>query len=121
MLKYLSIILGGRSRKPHGALPADSDSASYPTCSCPACSYSVRDSKGSWSDVHVRHAGFIRCYLDSTEDQKLLEAFARPWSRTLKLAEERRRQEIDDLVGTALLQEPVGDERMDVEDKTASA
>ena len=102
LLKYLSIILGGRSRKPQGALSPDSDPESYPRCSCPACSYSVRDSNGNWSDVHIRHAGFVRCYLDSDSDKVFIATFVRPWSKTLRLAEEKRREEIDDLVNTAL-------------------
>ena len=102
MLKYLSIILGGRSRKPQGALSPDSDPESYPRCSCPACSYSVRDSNGNWSDVHIRHAGFVRCYLDSDSDKVFIATFVRPWSKALRLAEEKRREEIDDLVNTAL-------------------
>ena len=102
LLKYLSIILGGRSRKPQGALSPDSDPESYPRCSCPACSYSVRDSNRNWSDVHIRHAGFVRCYLDSESDKVFIATFVRPWSKTLRLAEEKRREEIDDLVNTAL-------------------
>ena len=104
LLKYLSIIIGGRSRKPHGALPPDSDPESYPRCACPACSYSVRDSNGNWSDVHVRHAGFPRCYLDHNSDQVFMATIVRPWSRTLRLAEERRRREIEELVSTSLEQ-----------------
>ena len=104
LLKYLSIIIGGRSRKPHGALPPDSDPESYPRCGCPACSYSVRDSNGNWSDVHVRHAGFPRCYLDHNSDQVFMATIVRPWSRTLRLAEEKRRREIEELVSTSLEQ-----------------
>ena len=44
----------------------------------------------------------MRCYLDSDSDKVFIATFVRPWSKTLRLAEEKRREEIDDLVNTAL-------------------
>ena len=44
----------------------------------------------------------MRCYLDSDSDKVFIAIFVRPWSKALRLAEEKRREEIDDLVNTAL-------------------
>ena len=64
----------------------------------PLAATQFETANGNWSDVHIRHAGFVRCYLDSDSDKVFIATFVRQWSKTLRLAEEKRREEIDDLV-----------------------
>ena len=99
--KYLTL-LGGRCKKPHGALPAGSDPDMYPKRICPACSYPARDTDGNWVDVEVRHSGHFRCFLTPEDDRSLLEAFVNPVSKTLRDAEKKRKDAIDALVSGAL-------------------
>ena len=93
---------GGRCKKPLGVLPAGSDPATYPKSECPVCSHTVRDAKGAWSDVVVRHSGFIRCFLNRDEDQRFLDAFVRPWSKTLSDRCLQREKDIEVLMTSAL-------------------
>ena len=104
--KYLTL-LGGRCKKPHGALPAGSDPDMYPKRICPACSYPARDTDGNCVDVEVRHSGNFRCFLTPEDDRSLLEAFVNPVSKTLRDAEKKRKDAIDALVSGALRGEEV--------------
>jgi hypothetical protein len=101
-VKYTAVIFGGRCKKPLGVLPAGSDPATYPKSECPVCSHTVRDAKGAWSDVVVRHSGFIRCFLNRDEDQRFLDAFVRPWSKTLSDRCLQREKDIEVLMTSAL-------------------
>ena len=102
LVKYTAVIFGGRCKKPLGVLPAGSDPATYPKSECPVCSHTVRDAKGAWSDVVVRHSGFIRCFLNRDEDQRFLDAFVRPWSKTLSDRCLQREKDIEVLMTSAL-------------------
>ena len=59
-------------------------------------------SHGVWSDVVVRHSGFIRCFLNRDEDQRFLDAFVRPWSKTLSDRCLQREKDIEVLMTSAL-------------------
>jgi len=66
---YVAVFLGGRSTKTV-ALKEGGDH--FPTKKCPACK--------------CLHAGGIRCYLSSDEDDLFLSVFVRPFGKTLKAA-----------------------------------
>jgi hypothetical protein len=69
---YVVLILGGRSIKRKGLskiIPKE-EPAHFPKKECPFCK--------------CRHAGGIRCYLQSDEDSAFLSAFVRPFGTTIK-------------------------------------